>query len=162
MSRRFLILLPLLLLPACTASTGGPSLARRPVESGDMSEPVRPIATPAPASASLSKQVGDLVARAKQGEQEFAALLPRARSAAAASGKEGSETWLTAQQLLSALEGARAKSTAALSELDALATSALNSDAETGTTELAAANAEVAAIVNKQQAALDEVRTRIR
>ena len=157
---RFLALAPLL-LAACTSEAVGPSLAKRPIESRDMSEPVRQVAPPAPADAPTRAQIAALVERAQAGQRAFEALLPRVASAASAAGAEGSESWIAAQQLLSALENERAGSTQALSELDALVAARLNSGSDTGVTELQAADAQISALVAAQQQELDRLRARI-
>lgn len=157
--QRLLILAPFL-LPACAGEAVGPSLAKRPVENGTMADPVREVAAPAPAGANLRNQIAGLVTRAKAGDSAFAALLPKARSAAAGAGAEGSESWIAAQQLLSALEEARAPTTQSLSELDALVTARLN-NGEEGLVELQAADAEVAGLVESQQRTFDSLRGQI-
>lgn len=151
----------LLLLTACSGTAVGPSLAKRPIESRSMAEPVREVVPPAPADAALKSQIADLVHRARTGQSEFAALLPRVKTAAAAAGNQGSESWVAAQQLLSALEGSRAPSTIALSALDALIATRLSGGTEAGLTELQAADAEVAALVSTQQRELDALRAQI-
>jgi hypothetical protein len=158
--KRLFLLAPLM-LAACADASAGPSLAKRPIENLDLAEPVRQVAPPAPADAALRARIAGIVERADSGQRAFAALLPKAESAASAAGAEGSETWLTAQQLLSALESERAPSTAALSELDALIAARLKEGNEAGLTELQAADGQVAALVDAQQRDLDRVRSRI-
>ncbi len=150
-----------LLLAACSGATIGPSLATRPIEASDLSEPTRQLAAPAPADAELLSRIAALVEQAQGSERDFASLLPRAQAAAAAAGADGSESWIVAQQLLSALEGARAPATRSLTELDALIVARLTGGTEAGLIELQAANAEVATLVQGQQSAFDRLRTRI-
>ena len=151
----------LLLLSACAGEVVGPSLAKRPIESRSMAEPVREIARPAPADATLTGRIAGLVERARAGQRDFAALRTRAEAAAAAAGPQGSESWIAAQQLLSALEGARGPTTAALAELDRMILDGLAGGNEAGTVELQQANAEVAALVTAQQRDFDSLRNRI-
>jgi hypothetical protein len=159
--KRLLILAPLV-LSACASEAIGPSLAKRPVENGTMDEPAREAAPPpAAADAPLRDRIAELVNRSQQGQRAFAELLPRARDAASSAGGEGSESWVIAQQLLSALESARAPSTQALGELDALIAERINGGDEAGLAELQAADAQVAAIVDAQQAEMDRLRERL-
>lgn len=157
---RLLMIAPLL-LTACSGAAVGPSLAKRPIEDRSMAEPVRAIPPPAPADAALQGQIAGLIDRARTGQREFSALLPRVQAAAGAAGSDGSESWIAAQQLLSALEGLRAPTTAALGELDALVATRLNNGTEAGMIELQAADAEVAELVEGQRRALDSLRARI-
>jgi len=156
-----LFLLAPLLLAACAGENVGPSLAKRPIENLDLAEPVRQVTPPAPADAALRTRIAGIVERAESGQRAFAALLPKAESAASAAGADGSESWVSAQQLLSALESERAPSTAALSELDALIAARLKEGNEAGLTELQAADGQVAALVDSQQSDLDRLRARI-
>jgi hypothetical protein len=157
-----LTLLTSLLLSACAGETAhGPSLAKRAIESRGMEEPLREAAAPAPPSAALGAQIDGLIKRAQAGQREFAALLPRARTAASQAGAQATESWIVAQQLLSALEKARAPSTGSLAELDALMATRLKEGDEAGLVELQAAGAEVSALVEAQQRDLDGVRDAI-
>jgi hypothetical protein len=158
--RRLLILTPLV-LSACADAGIGPSLAKRPIESRSMAEPVSTPAQAQLADADLQSQIDGLIDRANVGQRAFAGLLPRARAAALAAGPEGSESWIVAQQLLTALEAARAASPDALARLDAmLATRALAGD-EAGLSELQAAQQLVATTTDGQNRALEELRARI-
>ncbi|HEU4969758.1 hypothetical protein [Sphingomonas sp.] len=156
-----LFLLVSLMLAGCSSAGIGPSLAKRPIEDRDLSEPVRQVAPPAPADAALKAQIDALLQRAQAGQTGFAALLPKADSAASAAGAEGSESWVVAQELLSALESERAPSTAALAELDALIAERVRTGSDVGLSELQAADAQVQAMVEAQQRDFERLRTRI-
>jgi hypothetical protein len=158
--QRLFILAPLM-LAACADAGAGPSLAKRPIESLDLGEPVRQVAPPVPADATLRARIAGIMEAAQSGQRAFAALLPKADSAASAAGADGTESWVAAQQLLSALESERAPSTAALAELDALIATRLKDGNEAGLTELEAADSKIAALVDAQQADLDRIRARI-
>jgi hypothetical protein len=159
--RHPLLLAPLLLIGCADSAGVGPSLARRPIESRDLSEPARQAEAPAAADAELLGQIEGLLNRARTGEREFAALLPRTEAAAAAAGVQGSESWIAAQQLLSALEAARGATTASLGRLDALLAERVLARNDAGLAELQAAQQEVAALAERQQAQLDRLQTRI-
>jgi hypothetical protein len=158
---KHLLLLAPPLLAGCSSAAVGPSLAKRPIESRDLSEPVRQVAPPAPADTALKAQIEGLVARAQAGQNGFAALLPKADSAASAAGSNGSESWVVAQQLLSALESERAPSTAALAEMDALIATQVKAGNDAGLSELQAADAQIGTIVDAQQRDLDRLSARI-
>lgn len=156
--------LPLLLLSlaGCAQSAGvGPSLARRPIESRDLSEPDGTATPPAPADAELQAQIEGLRDRARTGAREFDVLAPRAQSAAAAAGAEGSESWIAAQQLLSALESARAATTDALGRIDALLAARVLAGNDVGLSELQAAQREMAELAEAQQDRLESLGARI-
>ncbi len=152
----------LTLLAACSNQAVGPSLSKRPIENLPLGEPQSVAEAPAAADAGLQGQITTLLAQAREGEIAFAALLPRARAAAAGAGAEGSERWISAQQLLSAAESARTPSTRALGELDRLISARVFEGSDSGLAELQAAQAEVAALVEEQQRAVDALRERIR
>jgi len=158
---RALLLAPVL-LAGCAQSAGvGPSLARRPIESRDLREPVREAAAPTAADAQLGGEIEGLVNRARVGERDFAGLLPRAEAAAASAGAQGSESWLAAQQLLSALEAARGTTTSALGRLDALLAERVLARNEAGLADLQAAQQQVAALAEAQQRQFDRLQARI-
>lgn len=159
---RCLLLLPLLVLAACAGSTAGPSLSKRPIENMPLTEPQVEVSPPPVADPALRTRIESLVAQAREGQGAFAALLPRARQAAASAGAEASESWIAAQQLLSAAEAARAPSTRALGELDAIIAAQLQRGSDEGLAELQAAQAELAPLVQEQQRAIDDLRERIR
>ena len=153
--------LGLLLVAACAQDSAAPSLARRPIESRDLNAPPPAPVPPAAADASLQGEVATLVERAESGERAFAALLPRARAAAAAAGPEASESWIAAQQQLSALESARAETGAALAQVDALIAERVLARSDAGIAELQAAAARIGALAEAQQDAIDGVKERI-
>jgi hypothetical protein len=119
-TRANILLLPMLAWAAGCAPEGSfPSLAPRAVERLSTDDPVR-IQAAVPSDPALSAQVALLLARARQGQAEFQAGLPAARAGVARAGAAGSDAWVEAQQAVSRLEGARAETAAALTELDSL------------------------------------------
>jgi len=120
---------PVLLLSASMALLGGcaeqghfPSLLPRPIEklgTGD-AEPEAAPSPSIPQDPALGQQLAQLLDRARQGQQAFDKDYGAAESAVARAGASGSENWIAAQVAVSRLEGARADTTAALSDLDAL------------------------------------------
>jgi hypothetical protein len=130
--------LPLVLATACASPGPYPSLAPRAIERGQPGGlalagcpvPADPaaalggpasVAPPAPRrDAQLRARVNELIGTARAGQAEFAQALPQAERSAARAGAPNSETWIEAQQELSRLEAARARTADALSALDDL------------------------------------------
>ncbi|HEX9947266.1 MAG TPA: hypothetical protein VGA98_06980 [Allosphingosinicella sp.] len=116
------ILIPLVAAAAgCAAPGPYPSLAPRPAEKAyaDDAEERKP--TPQPDDPALAREIDRLVAAARAGAAEFDSALPAAQRAAGRAGAAGGDSWIEAQQALSRLESARARTTAAIADLDALA-----------------------------------------
>ncbi|HEX8443744.1 MAG TPA: hypothetical protein VF631_08860 [Allosphingosinicella sp.] len=68
----------------------------------------------------MRARVAELLAAGRAGQTEFASILPRAERAVAGAGAAGSEAWVAAQQEVSRLSAARARTIDALAELDSL------------------------------------------
>lgn len=111
-----------LLLAGCAGPEGFPSLAQRPIESRPetIPAPPEPVAAPDPA---LDGQIAELTAALAAAASAFRTAAARVERSVLAgrTGGVGSEAWITAQTALSAMEGARASSTAALVDLEQLA-----------------------------------------
>jgi hypothetical protein len=158
---RLILALAPLLLAACAGQSSGPSLAKRPIESRSLEEPVREALAPAPADAALRALIDEQVDRARKSQSEFAALLPRVQDAASSAGAQGSESWIAAQQLLSALEGSRAGTTGALGRLDELIAERVLAGQDAGLAELQAAQREVAELADQQRGRFESLRERV-
>lgn len=116
-----LVGLGLLLGPAACLDKGDyPSLRPRAFEGTGAGVPLPPPPPAAPPSAQTLARVAALVDRAEAGNEKFSAELVRARPVIARAGAADSETWITAQEQLSALDASRAEALAASAELDAL------------------------------------------
>ncbi len=121
---RFILLLSLAGLSACTQSTGRyPSLLPRPIESTSLAEPERPtpVATP---DAALDKRIAEIRATLAEGIRAFNAGAQDAEAKIAVSRglAPGSEPWLQAQVAMGQLGELRRPSVSALSELEEMAT----------------------------------------
>jgi hypothetical protein len=116
----FATLLALLVAAGCAAPGPYPSLAPRPAEKAYAGEDERQ-PTPQPDDPALAGEIGRLADAAGAGAAGFDSALPAAEAAVAAAGPAGSDSWVEAQQAVSRLEAARALTTAALADLDALA-----------------------------------------
>ncbi|HYI40888.1 MAG TPA: hypothetical protein VE053_11275 [Allosphingosinicella sp.] len=115
------IFVPLLLAAGCAAPGPYPSLAPRPAEKAYAEDSEERKPTPQPEDPALAGEIDRLLAAGKAGAAEFDSALPAALAAAGAAGAAGSEAWIEAQQALSRLESARARTTAAVADLDRLA-----------------------------------------
>jgi hypothetical protein len=120
MLRRF-ALLPLLLSACTTTPTSEPSLAPRAAEAIDPRVPIPNEVIAGPADPALAARIAGLIAEIRAGDAAFQAASGQAERLAAAAGPAQSESWIEAQQALSALVAARAPVTRAMADLDALA-----------------------------------------
>jgi hypothetical protein len=161
------------LLGGCAAQGPFPSLAPRAVEGNltcrsgaagcpdvDAGAPQAAPAASPPINADpqLGARVAELLAAAQAGQADFAASLPAARAAAEGAGAAGTDSWVAAQQEISRLEAARARTVDALAELDALAIR--RSDAPVSEADyqaVLAAVEEARALAETQQAELDRI-----
>ena len=146
----------LLLLAGCShGMLNPPSLAPRAAEAIDPRLPVERALVRRPASAGLRDRLASLLAQARAGEAAYRAALGAAERAAAAAGPARSESWVSAQQTLSALEVARAATPKALGDIDALAGEAVATKGAIGVSDLAAVQAagEAAGALDKAQRA---------
>lgn len=161
--RLFLLLSPLLLLATGCADQGEfPSLTPRPVERLSNDEPVRiaPVIAPDPA---LGGRAAELLAQARRGHAEFQAALPAARVGVSRAGDPGTESWIEAQQAVSRLEGARARTVIALAQLDLLSVERARQPTNAGDMEALLTAVEAAqTLFASQQAEIDQMRTRLR
>ena len=118
--RGYVLLLALTVAGCASPSARVPSLAPRVAEAIDPRAPVPEPQLSTVVDARLAAQLSTLIAQAEAGDAQFRAATASAREAAAAAGSRGSESWVAAQQALSALVAARAPVTRALGDLDAL------------------------------------------
>lgn len=154
---RLHLTLPLLLLSGCAAShVHAPSLARRAAETIDPRLPVpEPTlsATPDPA---LVAELSGLVAQAEAGDSQFGPAAVAAERAVEAAGPAQSESWITAQEALSAAVAARAPVTRAAAEIDSLAAQRLHRLGGLAAADLKAIDAAAARVrtIDDREAAL--------
>ena len=156
--------LSLLLIPGlagCAATpVAAPSLAPRPAETIDPRVPVPEPAISMTPSAGLSSEIERLVAQAVAGDGAFRPLIERARELAAAAGPKESESWIAAQQALSAAVAARAPVTTAAADIDGLGArriKALGGISAGDLMLLDIAAAKVGAVDSREAAAIDEI-----
>src|SRR3982751_3896982 len=116
-----------LCLSACTTPPSGrePSLAPRAAEAIDPRVPIPSEIIAGPADPALAARIAALLAEARNGDAQFQAAVPNAEQQAASAGPAQSESWIAAQQALSALIATRAPVTKAIGDLDGLASAQL-------------------------------------
>lgn len=152
------------MLSGCAAATNAPSLAPRAAEAIDPRVPVPgPVLSTAP-SPGLVEKLDSLVAQAVVGDGAFLPLIERARQLADVAGEKESESWVVAQQALSAAVGARLPVTAAVGDIDALAAQRVQTLGGIGAADLKAiesAASRIAEIDGRQAAAIDSVQTKL-
>lgn len=146
------IFLPVLILAACTAPGGPyPSLQARAAEAIDPRVPItRPINN-RPASASLTQQLAALVSEAETGDASFDTAASAAERLADAAGAPQSESWIAAQEALTGAIAARKPTTTALSDVDEIASNALQTQRGIAPNDLAAIKRAAARIAQLDQ-----------
>jgi len=158
---RRLVLVSMPLLCACS-STGGPypSLQPRAAEQIDPRLPVERPMNDRPATAALTARLDALVADAQSGNAVFDAAMSEAERLAASAGAPQSDSWVAAQEALSAAVAARRPVAEALSEIDAIGANALQTQGGLAPNDLAAiqqAGAKVGGIDRRQAERLQAV-----
>ena len=157
--------LPALLLSACaTPQAGDPSLAPRAAEAIDPRVPIPSEAIAGPADPALAARIAELMAQVRTGDAAFQAAAEDAERLAAAAGSPQSESWIEAQQAVSALVAARAPVTQALADLDALAATRLAANGGIAPGDLAAiqsATREASTIGEREAAVIDRLQAQL-
>ncbi|HEX8225701.1 MAG TPA: hypothetical protein VF605_17965 [Allosphingosinicella sp.] len=145
-------ILTLLAAAACAAPGPYPSLAPRPAEKAYAEDAEERRPTPQPDDPALAAEIDRLAAAARSGAAEFDSALPAAQAAAGGAGGAGSDSWIEAQQALSRLEAARARTTAALADLDRLGVERTSAGrlGEGDRERLRAATAEIQGLADSQ------------
>lgn len=152
-------------LIGCAASTATEtSLARRSAEAIDPRLPIASEPSPGPVDAALVARLSQLVIEGNGGARTFDAQVGQAQSLANAAGPAQSESWIVAQQALSGLEGARAATTRALGDIDAIAANRIQSGAGLTFSDQAAveaASTELSAVADRQASIIDQLGARL-
>ena len=157
------IAMALLAAAGCAAPGPYPSLAPRPAEKAYADNEDERQPTPQPDDPALAAEIARLEGDARAGAAEFDSALPATEAAVAAAGGAGSDSWIEAQQLLSRLESARARTTAALFDLDRLTVERTGSGTlgDGDRERLRAAEAAIKAIADAQAERLRRLGTRL-
>ncbi len=116
-----------------------------------------------PVDAALATRLQALVADGRAGGTAFYSEAARARSLAAVAGPAQTESWIVAQEALSALEAARSRLTKALSDIDELASARIQSGGLSAGDQAAieAASGNLRAIGERQSEVLAEISGRL-
>jgi hypothetical protein len=163
--RLFLGLSAIALAGGCAAPPRNvPSLAPRAAEAIDPRVPIPSDVIVGPPDANLSAHLAALVDQAQAGDSAFQGAAAEAERLAQAAGAQQSESWVIAQQALSAAHAARAPTTRALGDIDALAATALEKQGGLPPGDLVAirtAAATVSAIDNRQSVRIEAIESRL-
>jgi hypothetical protein len=162
---RLAICLSVLTLSACAAPGGPyPSLQPRAAEAVDPRVPVvRPL-NERPVSALLAARLAALVEQAQSGDAAFDGAMTSAERLAAAAGAAQSETWIAAQEALTAAIAARRPTATALGDIDEIAATSLQTNRGIAPNDLAAiqrAAAEVGTLDRRQAERVDAIQRRL-
>ncbi len=159
------ILATLLLLSACTSPGGKyPSLQPRAAEAIDPRVPVTRPMNNRPVSVSLASKLAGLVGQARSGDAAFEGAASEAEHLAASAGAPQSESWISAQEALTAAIAARKPTATALGDVDEVAATALQAQGGIAPNDLAAiknAAAQIAAIDHRQADRIDAIQKRL-
>jgi hypothetical protein len=152
-------------LSACSTPPGNyPSLAPRPQEAIDPRIPIPNEVQVGPADPNLSAHLAALIDQAQSGDQAFQSIAENAERLAGSAGAQQSESWVAAQQALSAAQEARGPTTRALGDIDALGANALQKNGGIPAGNLAAIQAaatKVAEIDNAEADRIDSIEKRL-
>jgi len=162
---RTLLWLPLLLLGACSTPGGPyPSLRPRAAEAVDPRLPVvRPV-NDRPVTAGLSARLSALVDQAQSGGAAFDSAASQAERLAAAAGAPQSESWIAAQEALTAAIAARRPAAQAIGDIDEIAATALQTQGGIAPNDFAAiqrAASQVAALDAQQAERVNAIQRRL-
>jgi hypothetical protein len=154
-----------LLLSACaTQQSTEPSLAPRAAEAIDPRVPIPSDVIAGPVDRALASRIAELVAEVRAGDAAFQMASQNAETLANAAGPQESESWIVAQEALSALVATRAPVTRAIADLDALAAGRIAATGGILPGDLAAiqaATAEAGAIGQRQAETIDRLQARL-
>ena len=160
------VALVILALASACAQVGGPYPALQP-RSAETIDPRVPVERPAndrPVSPALANRLADLLAQARSGDAAFGPAAAQAERLAAAAGAAQSESWVVAQEALSAAIAAREPTARALGDIDALGANALQTQGAIAPNDLAAiqsTGAQVAAIDRRHAERIDAIQRRL-
>lgn len=155
---RKLVALSMALLSACSAPGGPyPSLQPRAAEAIDPRVPVTRPVNDRPVSAALAARLAALIDRARGGDAAFAGAAAAAERLASAAGAPKSESWIAAQEALTAAIAARRPTAIALGDIDELGATALQRQGGLAPSDLAAIDRAAAEVGSLDQQQADRV-----
>lgn len=155
--------LPLLcsiaVLGACSTPSGPyPSLAPRAAEAVDPRVPVDNPVRSGPVDAQLAAHLAALIDQAQAGDTVFREAAATAEQLAASAGAPQSESWVAAQQALSAAQAARGPTTRALGDIDGLGSTALATRGGISAADMAAIQDASARVTEIDRSQVDRIR----
>jgi hypothetical protein len=158
--------IPLVAALSACAGPGGPypSLQPRAAEANDPRVPVERPMNDRPVTAALAARLAELVGQAQSGDTAFQPAADQAEKLAAAAGAPQSESWIAAQEALTAAISAREPTAHALGDIDGLAAGLLQSKGGIAPNDLAAiqsAAAAVGALDQRQTQRIDALKQRL-
>lgn len=160
-------LLPLFLLPllaGCASTAPTPSLAPRPAEAIDPRLRVPDLSSSVPADPALGQRLAELVSQAEAATGAFNEAAARAEQLAASAGAPQSESWIAAQQALSAAIAERYPVTRAMGDLDTLTAARVRERGGISVADqrqISEASARIGAIDAAQATRLDALQQRL-
>jgi antitoxin (DNA-binding transcriptional repressor) of toxin-antitoxin stability system len=163
MQRTFL-LLPLAITACSTPSVPTPSLAPRAAEAIDPRVPIPDSPVIGEVDQVLRARLAQLLDEVRAGNQEFATAADQGERLVAAADGPASESWIAAQQALSAMVAARGRTARALSDIDAIAAERVMTSGGISPANHAAIDAaarEASAIDQRQAALIDALQARL-
>ena len=159
------LLFSVVALSACSAPGGPyPSLQPRAAEAIDPRVPVTRPNNDRPVRAALAARLAALVEQARSGNGTFDSAAAAAERLAGSAGAPRSESWIAAEEALSAAIAARRPTATALTNIDELGAVALQTQGGLAPNDLAAldrAAAEVASLDQRQAARVAAVQKRL-
>jgi len=158
--RVFPLIAAAMLAGCSTSETGAPSLAPRPAEAIDPRVPVPETIVSPDVSPAVAARLEALVAQAVAGDEAFRAAAERAEDLAGAAGPAQSESWIVAQQALSAAVAAREPVARAVGDIDSLGAESIAQKGGLSAADLAAIKAaaeRVGEIDAREAAAIDRI-----
>jgi len=152
-------------LAACsTPPAHVPSLAPRAAEAVDPRVPVNNPVRSGPVDAKLASLLAALLDQVHAGDAAFRDAAAAAERLTAVAGPSQSESWISAQQAVSAAHAARGPTTRALGDIDGLAATALATKGGMSAADLAAirsAAARAAEVDQSEAARMDALEARL-
>jgi hypothetical protein len=152
------LILSVLAVSACSAPGGPyPSLQPRAAEAIDPRVPVNRPINDRPVGAALAARLAALVEQARGGDAAFEGAAAQAERLAAAAGSRQSESWIAAQEALTAAIAARRPTATALSDIDEIGARALQTQGGLAPNDLAAINNAAAEVASLDQRQADRI-----
>ena len=159
------LVLAFVLLGACSSPNGRyPSLQPRAAEKIDPRVPIERPMNNRPAAVALTAHLAALVGEARSGEQAFDSAAANAEHLAASAGPVQSESWIVAQEALTAAIAARKRTASALGDIDEIGATALQRQggiAPNDLAEISRAATEVAALDQRQADRIKAIEKRL-